>query len=207
MRTALGELIADLADRSDTITVAAGQGDDGEGACSPLPMGPAPDGLAAAWTRQGAVLCVSGRGFLDEAAAAILAQILEKRGIGARTVPFAEASAARIGRFEPGPAQMTCVISLALDGEPTHLRRLIRRLKARMPGVPVLLGLWLAQEDDRAPSGAERSAGADAQAKSLRAVVEAVLAAAQAPATGASGAASAPEADDAATRAPAAAGA
>ena len=185
MRTALGELIADLADRSDMVAEAAGQGGSGsgEGTCSPLPMGPAPDGLAAAWRRQGAVLCISGRGFLDEAAAAILTQILEKRGIGARTVSFSEASAARIGRFEPGPAQMTCVISLALDGEPTHLRRLIRRLKERMPGVPVLLGLWLVRDDDRAVAAAERSTGADAQAGSLRAVVEAVLAAAQEPDT------------------------
>lgn len=186
MRTALGELIADLADRSDTVAEAAGQGG-GDGACSPLPMGPAPDGLAAAWTRQGAVLCISGRGFLDEAAAAILAQILEKRGIGARTVPFAAASAARIGRFEPGPAQLACIISLGLDGEPTHLRRLIRRLKERMPDVPVLLGLWLVGDDDRATSDARRSTGADLQAGSLRAAVEAVLAAAQQPAAGNAG--------------------
>ncbi|MCJ2071251.1 AI-2E family transporter [Methylobacterium sp. J-030] len=209
MRTALGELIADLADRSDAVTQAAGQGGGaaGEGACSPLPMGPAPDGLAAAWTRQGAVLCISGRGFLDEAAAAILAQILEKRGIGARTVPFAEASAARIGRFEPGPARMVCIISLVLDGEPTHLRRLIRRLKERIPGVPVLLGLWLARDDNRAASGAQRSAGADMQAGSLRAVVEAVLAAAQEPEPGDAAAIHAPAAGDRARPAHAAAGA
>ncbi|MBE7246929.1 MAG: AI-2E family transporter, partial [Actinomycetospora chiangmaiensis] len=206
MRTALAELIADLADRSDTATGAAGQGGgESGGACSPLPMGPAPDGLAAAWTRQGAVLCVSGRGFLDEAAAAILAQILEKRGIGARTVPFAEASAARIGRFEPGPARMACVISLALDGEPTHLRRLIRRLKERMPGVPVLLGLWLVRDDDRAAVSAERAVGADKQAGSLRAVVEAVLDAAQEPETAESGTVRDPEAGNRAVPAPVAA--
>jgi predicted PurR-regulated permease PerM len=209
MRVALGELIADLADRSDMATEAAGQGGSGsgDGACSPLPMGPAPDGLAAAWRRQGAVLCISGRGFLDEAAAAILTQILEKRGIGARTVPFAEASGARIGRFEPGPAQMTCVISLALDGEPTHLRRLIRRLKERMPGVPVLLGLWLVRDDGRAAATAERSAGADAQAGSLRAVVEAVLAAAQEPDTKNAETVQNPENSDNTLPAPAAAGA
>ncbi|MEL6059605.1 MULTISPECIES: AI-2E family transporter [unclassified Methylobacterium] len=208
MRTALGELIADLAERSDTVTEAAGQGGSnaGETACSPLPMGPAPDGLAPAWRRQGAVLCISGRGFLDEAAAAILAQILEKRGIGARTVPFAEASAARIGRFEPGPARMACVVSLALDGEPTHLRRLIRRLKERMPGVPVLLGLWLAQDNDGAMSGAKRSAGADAQAGSLRAVVEAVLAAAQEAEAGGDEAVRSSETGDRARPAPIAAG-
>ncbi|MFB0492155.1 putative PurR-regulated permease PerM [Methylobacterium sp. OAE515] len=176
MRTALGELIADLSERSDAVTDAAGE--TAESACSPMPMGPAPDALSQAWTRQGAVLCVSGRGFLDEAAAAILAQILEKRGLGVRTVPFAEAASARIARFEPGPAQMACVVSLALDGEPTHLRRLIRRLKGRMPGVPILLGLWLTQEEG--PGRAtEQSTGADGRVVSLREAVEAVLAAAE----------------------------
>ena len=179
MRAALAELIADLSDRSDAVTGAAGDGE--EGACSPLPMGPAPEALPAAWTRQGAVLCIAGRGFLDEAAAAILAQILEKRGIGVRTVPFADAASARIDRFEAGPARMGCVISLALDGEPTHLRRLIRRLKGRMPSVPILLGLWLAQDAGaaRLAGGPGRTAGADGQAGSLREAVEAVLAAAQ----------------------------
>jgi predicted PurR-regulated permease PerM len=201
MRTALAELIADLSDRSDAVLDAAGEG--GESACSPLPMGPAPDALAEAWTRQGAVLCFSGRGFLDEAAAAILAQILEKRGFGVRTVPFADAASARLARFEPGPARIACVVSLALNGEPTHLRRLIRRLKGRMPGVPILLGLWLAQGGgpDRAARETQRSPDADGQVGSLREAVEAVLAAAQETANpGGQGSGLNPEGGDGATR-------
>ena len=180
MRTALGELIADLSDRGDAATETAGEG--GDGACSPMPVGPSPEALPQAWTRQGAVLCISGRGFLDETASAILAQILEKRGIGIRTVPFADAASARIGRFEPGAARMACVVSLVLNGEPTHLRRLIARLKERMPGVPVLLGLWLAQ-NGRSDEPARPNASApeaSAQAASLREAIEAVLAAVQA---------------------------
>ncbi|MBN6822429.1 putative PurR-regulated permease PerM [Methylobacterium sp. PvP062] len=179
MRAALTELVADLSDRSDAVTGATGEGE--ESACSPLPMGPAPEALPAAWTREGAVLCVAGRGFLDEAAAAILAQILEKRGLGVRTVPFAETASVRIGRFEAGPARIACVVSLALDGEPTHLRRLIRRLRGRVPGVPVLLGLWLAQDGgaNRLAGGPGGAAEADAQVGSLREAVEAILAAAQ----------------------------
>ena len=204
MRAALAELIADLSDRSDAVMGAAGGAE--EGACSPLPTGPAPEALPAAWTRQGAVLCVAGRGFLDEAAAAILAQILEKRGFGVRMVPFAETASARIGRFEVGPARVACVVSLALDGEPTHLRRLIRRLKGRMPGVPVLLSLWLAQgaEADRLAGGPGVAAEADGQAGSLREAVEAVLAVVQEQAADESGADAAP---DRAPRRPASAGA
>ena len=160
------------------------------------------------------MLCVSGRGFLDEAAAAILAQILEKRGLGVRTVPFAETASARIARFEPGPARMACVVSLALDGEPTHLRRLVRRLKGRMPGVPILLGLWLRQDGgpDRAAGGRERAAEADGQVGSLREAIEAVLAAAQESAAQESaaaetGAGAAPDIRDGTSRRPAPAGA
>lgn len=180
MRTALGELIADLSERGDATAESSGEG--GEHACSPMPVGPAPDALPEAWTRAGAVLCISGRGFLDGAAAAILAQILEKRGIGVRTVPFSDAATARIGRFEPGPARMACVVSLALNGEPTHLRRLVGRLQARMPGVPVLLGLWLAQngQSDRVARVPDGSTEASGQVASLREALEAVLAAVQA---------------------------
>ncbi|MBP31023.1 AI-2E family transporter [Methylobacterium sp.] len=191
MRAALAELIADLSDRSDAVAAASGDGE--EGACSALPMGPTPEALSEDWTRAGAVLCVAGRGFLDEAAAAILAQILEKRGLGVRTIPFAETASARIGRFDPGTARMVCVVSLALDGEPTHLRRLIRRLKGRLPGVPILLGLWLAQDDgaSRLAGGPGGAAEADGQVGSLREAVEAVLA--QADATGAAGTGAAPD--------------
>ncbi|MGU3468297.1 AI-2E family transporter [Methylobacterium sp. C33D] len=191
MRSALTELIADLSDRSDAVAGATADGE--ESACSPLPMGPAPEALPAAWTRAGAVLCVAGRGFLDEAAAAILAQILEKRGLGVRAVPFAETASVRIGRFEAGPARIACVVSLALDGEPTHLRRLIRRLRSRVPGVPVLLGLWLAQDGGarRLAGGPGGAAEADAQVGSLREAVEAILAAAQEDATCAAAAAAA----------------
>ncbi|MCJ2140644.1 AI-2E family transporter [Methylobacterium sp. E-066] len=180
MRTALGELIADLSERSDAGTETAGEG--AENACSPMPIGPSPETLPEVWTRQGAVLCVSGRGFLDEAAAAILAQILEKRGIGIRTLPFSDASSARIGRFEPGSARMACVVSLALTGEPTHLRRLVGRLQERMPGVPVLLGLWLAQngQSERVAHAKEGATNAAGQVASLREAIEAVLAAVQA---------------------------
>jgi len=79
------------------------------------------------------------------------------------------------------------VVSLALNGEPTHLRRLVERLQARMPGVPVLLGLWLAQNGQservaRAQAGATNATG---QVASLREAIEAVLAAVQADIAGA----------------------
>lgn len=186
MRGTLSELIDDLADRSDDPPDGArktpaerGAVDDCEaqGTCSPLPAHPLPDTLPEGWTREGAVLCVSGRGFLDAAAVAILAQILAKRGIGARTVLFSETASARLGRLDPGVARLACVVSIAHGGEPQHLNRLIARLKRHMPTVPILAGLWLADEADRRPGF---TLHADLTAASLHDAVEAVLAAAEA---------------------------
>ncbi|MBE7244633.1 MAG: AI-2E family transporter [Actinomycetospora chiangmaiensis] len=188
MRGTLAELIDDLADRADGPTEAADKGADNgtdtaapgddcaaEGACSPLPVLPAPSRLPEAWTREGAVLCVSGRGFLDAAAAAILAQILAKRGVGVRIVPFAETASARLARLDPGTARLSCVVSIAHGGEPGHLNRLVARLRQRMPAVPVLAGVWLS--DERRPA---LILNVDRRADSLREAVEAVLEAAEA---------------------------
>jgi hypothetical protein len=192
MRGTLAELIDDLADRADGPTEAADKGADrgadrgadtaapgdecaAEGACSPLPVLPAPSRLPEAWTREGAVLCVSGRGFLDAAAAAILAQILAKRGVGVRIVPFAETASARLARLDPGTARLSCVVSIAHGGEPGHLNRLVARLRQRMPAVPVLAGVWLS--DERRPA---LILNVDRRADSLREAVETVIEAAEA---------------------------
>ncbi|MCJ2012535.1 AI-2E family transporter [Methylobacterium sp. J-076] len=184
MRSTLSELIDDLADRSDGPTDAARKGTptaadpcEAQGSCSPHPAHAGPDDVADGWSREGAVLCVSGRGFLDPAAVAILAQILAKRGIGARTLPFAETASARIARLDPGAVRLTCVVSISHGGEPQHLNRLVERLKRHMPAVPVLAGLWLADEGERRTGF---TVNADITAGSLHDAIERVLAAAEA---------------------------
>lgn len=135
--------------------------------------------IPAAWTQEGAVLCVSGRGFADVPVAAILAQLLRNQGIGARTVAFGEVARSNIGTFEPGAARMICVVSLAISGEPAHLRRLVRRLSERMPGLPIAVGLWRADEPGSAADALGVSVGADAHLGSLREALDTVLATAQ----------------------------
>ena len=75
-----------------------------------------PDDIPEAWKQDGAVLCVTGRSFVDESACSILAQLLSKRGIGTRIVPFADVARAQIDSFDPGPARMICIVSLAISG-------------------------------------------------------------------------------------------
>ncbi|MGV7029991.1 AI-2E family transporter [Methylobacterium symbioticum] len=175
IRESVTELIEELADRPDGEPEAplTERGEEDQGRPGTVPFAPKPATVPEIWARDGAVLCVAGRGFLDEAAAAILAQLLAKRGLGTRVVPFSDLARAHIDAFDPGAARMTCVVSLAIRGEPTHLRRLVRRLEQRMPRIPILVGLW--QVDD--VGGAAAAVPANQHVSTLRAATEAVMAA------------------------------
>ncbi len=162
IRQSLAGLVEDLAEREDE---AAG-----------------PATANAAWGGEGTVLCVSGRSFVDESACAILAQLLRRRGIGARTVPFADLARARIDAFDPGPARLVCIVSTAISGEPTHLRRLAERLRRKLPRAHMVVGLWQADESGLDEETQRRAIPADMHVTSLRGAVEAIMAAAD-PAT------------------------
>jgi predicted PurR-regulated permease PerM len=139
-------------------------------------------------------LCIAGRGPLDELPCAMLAQILAKHGFAVRTVSHEAASRRRIGSLDAANVALVCVVSLAVIGEPPHLRYLIRRLRQHLPDRPILIGLWqgLAGESERDQA---RLLGADACAASLRdmviAAVEQVKVPAFAPAPAAPSAATA----------------
>jgi hypothetical protein len=70
-----------------------------------VPKHPAPgkiaeDSLPLAWRGTTPVLCIAGRGPLDEAAAGMLAQLLHKNGLGARVVRHQAASRTHIGALD-----------------------------------------------------------------------------------------------------------
>ena len=81
------------------------------------------------------MLCIAGRGPLDDAASAMLAQLLGKHGVGARTVPHAAVARAHIGALDPKTIAMVCVCYVEISGSPSHLRYLLRRLRQQLPGV------------------------------------------------------------------------
>ncbi|WP_375465744.1 AI-2E family transporter [uncultured Methylobacterium sp.] len=172
IRASVHDLVEVLAERDDAVPGPAGDGAWPAAATEAASAGAAV-AIPEAWSRSGAVLCVAGRGFIDGAAAAILAQLLGKRGLGTRVVPFSDVARARIDAFDPDQARMICIVSLAISGEPTHLRRLVGRLRGRMPGVPIVVGLWQIDADEAARTGIDASG----HVTSLRGAVEAVLAA------------------------------
>jgi len=123
----------------------------------------------------GTVACVAGRGPLDEAVSAMLAQLLERRGVAVRRVPYAAVGRERIAQFTPGDVAVVAVSSLALDGVPAHLRYLVRRLRSRLPDTPILAGIWREGDPLLADATLRKTVGADVLVTSLRAALEAAM--------------------------------
>lgn len=139
---------------------------------------PPQEALPEAWKGETPVLCVAGRGPLDEASSAMLAQLLRKHGLGARVAGYEAVSRDRIRDLDLTGVAMVCISYLDITGNPAHLRYLLERLKRRAPDVPVLVGLWPVGEKVLTDASVGRQIGADAYASSLRQAVEACLAAA-----------------------------
>ena len=145
-----------------------------------LPKHPAPgkiepDALKPAWQGSAPVLCIAGRGPLDEAAASMLSQLLHKNGLNARVLQYDAASRPHIGALSRDGVAMVCLCFLELAGTPSHLRYLLRRLRQHFPEVPLLVGLWPAEQAILTDDRLRAAVGADFYTSSLRDAVEACL--------------------------------
>lgn len=143
---------------------------------APVALREAPD----AWRADGSVLCIAGRGVLDDAVTAMLTQLLDKRGFGTTRVAHEAGSRANIASLDMSAAKLVCISYLEIGGSPSHLRYLVRRIRARAPGVDVLVGLWPEGEAALTDREIQRTLGADLYVGSLSAAVEACLDRAQA---------------------------
>ena len=99
-------------------------------------------GLAAGPESQKPVLCMAGRSFLDEAAAALLAQILGKHGIEVKVEPAGGLGSGRISRLSTDGVQLVCLSYLDADLNPAGARFAVRRLRRRLPEAKILAGFW-----------------------------------------------------------------
>ena len=138
------------------------------------------ENLSPEWAGVAPILCVAGRGPLDEAAGAMLAQILGKHGLRARVVSQSASSRGHIEALDVSGVAMVCVSYLEASGSPSALRYLMRRMRQRLPGVPVLVGLWQADASVLADERLRTAIGADHYVTTLHAAVEECVAAAKA---------------------------
>jgi predicted PurR-regulated permease PerM len=93
------------------------------------------------------VLCVAGRGVLDHAAASLLAHLLERQGIGTRLAESEEVSPSNVQELDCDGVQVVCVSYLE-PGSPKNARYMARRLRKRMPELPLIAGFWSVIQDD-----------------------------------------------------------
>jgi predicted PurR-regulated permease PerM len=145
----------------------------------PAPGKIAPEDLPPAWQGRAPVLCIAGRGPLDEAAASMLSQLLHKNGLVARVLQHDAASRTHIGALDGEGVAMVCLCYLELGGAPSHLRYLLRRLRQRLPRVRLLVGLWPVEQAILTDDRLRAAVGADVYTSSLREAVEACLEAAR----------------------------
>jgi predicted PurR-regulated permease PerM len=170
IKEAVEWVIDDLSDHDDASASAL---DEGAAEVAALPS----EELAPRW-RETPVLCVAGRGSLDEAAAAMLAQLLEKHGIGARVVPPEAVSVANLVRLDVTGVQMVC-LSYLEPGSFTNARYLVRRLRRRLPQAKIFVGFWTLTAQEAEERDALAATRADLVVTSLRQAVEQVVNAAK----------------------------
>ena len=185
IRHAVQELVDNLSTHEDVDPASNGSDDD---AITPpasereLPKKPAltataspQDGTAGTAQALQKVLCVAGRGPLDDGAAAMLAQLLEKHGFEASVLPHEAVSRHNLGALDLTDVAMICISYLEIKGNPAHLRNLLRRLRARARDVPIVVGLWPAEEAILTDEELRARVGADEYVVSLREALKACL--------------------------------
>ncbi|MEA2737032.1 MAG: hypothetical protein QOH05_339 [Acetobacteraceae bacterium] len=146
----------------------------------PSPGRIAEESLPPTWRTRAPILCIAGRGPLDEAAASMLSQLLHKSGLKARVLHHEAASRLHIGALDGEGVAMICLCYLEIGGTPSHLRYLLRRLRQRLPAARLLVGLWPAEQAILTDDRLRAAVGADVYTSSLREAVEACLEAARA---------------------------
>jgi hypothetical protein len=184
IRASVAEVVDDLVDQDDRTPVSKIARDAETEAALETTNDPASDlplikkdELTPDWQTETPVLCVAGRGPLDEAVAMMLAQLLDKHGLRARVEGAEAIASTSIFHLETKGIVMVCASYLDASS-PAHMRYTIRRLRRRLPQARILLGGWMAD-----PDALRANAKPDDVAVTLRDAVRLCLEAARKPAT------------------------
>jgi predicted PurR-regulated permease PerM len=172
IKAAVGGLIDNLSDYVDVPADGSSASDGGV----PAPVFSVGE-LAPSWHGT-PVLCVAGRGSLDEASAAMLAQLLQKRGIGARVVPSVAVSPPNLFALDAADVQMAYLCYLE-PGSFTNPHYLVRRLRRKLPKAIIVDGFWTLRADEADERNALAKTGADLVATQLHQAVALAFAAAR----------------------------
>jgi predicted PurR-regulated permease PerM len=177
IRGAVRELIDDLNDEDDAQSKGATTHDAEAAAAieasteekTVIPVLAAAD-LKEGWRSPTPILCVAGRGPLDEAVAAILAQLLRKHGLAARIEGAEAVAGPNVFRLETEGIALVCVSYLD-NGSTASMRYTIRRMRRKLPNATMLIGCWTEAE----PAHLQQIVKADEGVNTLEAALAYVI--------------------------------
>ena len=158
----MAEIVDDLADHEDE----AREPKDGEPPASVVPILSGED-RRGDWQVEYPVLCIASRSPLDEAAATMLAQLLDKHGLPATMQPLADVASAKALKIDAPDAPLVCLSYFGAAGNPAHVRFLVRRLKRLMPNAKFLAGYWMLGDHPEKGEDRKTAVGAHFVATSL----------------------------------------
>jgi hypothetical protein len=124
------------------------------------------ENLPPEWQSEHPVLCVPGRGLIDEAAAIMLGQLSTAHGLAARVEGPEALSTTNVFRLETTGVAIVCLVYLDATA-PSHMRYSIRRLRRKLPNATIILGCWMKNIDPAALEKLRQGAKADLVAASL----------------------------------------
>ena len=127
--------------------------------------------LPEQWRSGKPALCLPGPSLLDEAAATVLAQLLERQGIGAHVEQAGALSMSRIFAIDTDDVALICLCYVE-DASPAQIQYAIRRIRRRAAGVDILVTLF---GDAEMPDGEDTEHGVYFVRQSLREAVDKVL--------------------------------
>jgi len=130
-----------------------------------------PAGDAEKSKPQGGVICIGGRGPLDDASAALLVHLLQKEGVDARLMSEREAAAAALDQSSDAQIKAVCLCYLDA-GNLARARYALRRVKRRFAAATAFAAVWGAQRNDTA---SDSDAAGYALVTSLEAAVQSIL--------------------------------
>ena len=119
------------------------------------------------------VLCAGGRGNLDDVAAAILAQLLERRGLGTRVASFQAIATGTYASLDMDGVQVVCLSYMNPDSI-AHARYAVRRLRRRT-SVPIVVGFWSVDPADPKAPDLVTATRSDLSATSLGEAIEEIV--------------------------------
>jgi hypothetical protein len=120
------------------------------------------------------VVCVGGRGELDNAAVAMLAQVLKAQGANARTIDHRAMQPAMIRNVDLTGAHAVVIGFLNLQSA-THARYMVRRIKRNRSSLRVGVVFWQRAEDAVSGLKLDATIGADFVAHTMREAVAGAL--------------------------------